>query len=828
MNFLKSILLLFFIVFFGNTSMAQSYTVSGIVTDAHTKEPIIYASVYFLKAGNGKVTDSLGKFTAYHYNGLEDTLIITYAGYELFKVPVSSAGAGQILQIQLQRGGDNSGAFVRTKINKGLFLWRKIMSKKKQYNRYEFDNFGYRAYNKLEVDIKNIKPSKLKKNFILKPFDFIFDNIDSTSEKAPFLPFYLVESLSDYKYQRNPKKYFENILASNTKGMKNESINKLLGVMDQNVNIYSNFVNVMDKDFISPFNDNADNYYNFSVADTQRLNDKVFFHFVFSPKHPGQNTFEGDAWVLGKSYHLQKITLYLGKEANINYIDRISVFQEFIPVNDSVYFLERDKFYADFTMFGKKAISFIGRKSTSYKSVRVNNDSITEHFLQQNVQAVTTTATGLNDHSNAKWDSLRFEPLSKNEQSIYTSLDKLLVMPKFQKLQNTISFIGTGYKNIGNAEIGPWFNWISSNNWEGTRLRFDLGTNTGFHKKIYLHGYLAYGTKDTKFKGKAEAYWLLSKKPNWTRLHLSYTNDIDNGISSYNEVSQDNVFSLAIRKPAITRKFIQVRETVAEAFKEWGKGFSTELFIAHRKFYPLQNLPSLDNFAVEKGGALQNFEVAIKFRFAYLEQFVESNYFRYTLGSRYPAIELVAAKAVSKVINSSYDYVKLSGSVSDFIKISPLGNISYKFYGGKIFGNLPYTYLFIPPANDLYYYNKNALNLMTRFEYLTDSYAGLNIEHAIGSGIFRYTPITRKLKWRQFWTAKFFYGSLSAENRKINNTPVSYFKTLDGKLYTELGTGIDNIFKVFRLDFIWRVLPTPLPDNRSGKFGVFGSFQFQF
>jgi len=828
LKFIKTTLLFFALGFSGTKAFTQAYTISGHVIDAHTKEPISYASVYFIMAGNGKVSDSLGNFTVYHYTGTTDTLVVTYAGYELYKIPVTATASRQSIKVQLQRGGSNDGAFVKAKINKGLFLWRKIMSKKKQYNRYGFDNFGYQAYNKLEVDIKNIKPNKLKKNFILKPFDFIFDNIDSTSEKDPFLPFYLVESLSDYQYQSDPKKYFEHILASNTKGMKNESVNKLLGVMDQNVNIYSNFVNVMDKDFISPFNDNADNYYNFSVADTQRVNDQAYFHFVFTPKHEGQNTFEGDAWVLGKTYQLQKITMYLGKGANINYIDRISVFQEFVPVNDSIYFLKRDKFFADFTMFGKKAISFIGRKTTSYKNVVVNNDTVKTHFLNQKIQELTTTAPGINDHDNSKWDSLRFEPLSKNEQSIYTSLDKLLVMPKFQKLQNTISFIGTGYKNIGNYEIGPWFNWISSNNWEGTRFRFDLGTNTGFHKKIYLHGYLAYGTKDARFKGKAEAYWLLAKKPNWTRLHLSYTNDIDNGISSYNEVSQDNIFSLAIRKPAITRKFIQVRETVAEAFKEWGKGFSTELFIAHRKFYPLQNLPSLDNFAVKNGEALQNFEIAVKFRFAYLEQFVESNYFRYTLGSRYPAVEIVAAKALSRVINSSYDYVKLSGSVSDFIKVSPLGSISYKFYGGKIFGNLPYTYLFIPPANDLYYYNKNALNLMTRFEYLTDSYAGLNIEHAIGSGIFRYTNITRKLKWRQFWTAKFFYGGLSAENRKINNTPVTYFKTLDGKLYTELGTGIDNIFKVFRLDFIWRVLPTPLPDSKTSKFGVFGSFQFQF
>ena len=124
--------------------------------------------------------------------------------------------------------------------------------------------------------------------------------------------------------------------------------------MNQNVNIYSNYVNVMDKDFISPFNDNADAYYTFTVPDTQIVNGKKLFHFVFNPKRPGQNTFEGDAWVIAQTFQIKKISLYLGKDANINYIDRISVFQEFIPVNDSVIFLNRDKFFADFQGTGKK------------------------------------------------------------------------------------------------------------------------------------------------------------------------------------------------------------------------------------------------------------------------------------------------------------------------------------------------------------------------------------------------------------------------------------------------------------------------------------------
>ena len=823
--FLKNIIILA-LLFWSAKLSAQTATVAGTIQDAHTKEPVSYASVYFVRSGIGKTSDSAGNFSFTSSNLMRDTLVISYVGYELLKIPATAFSNNKSLVIQLQRGGATNAVIVKSKFNKGLFLWKKIMSKKKLYNRYNLTNFGYEAYNKLEVDIKNFNAEKAKKNFLLKPFSFIFDNIDSSSEKDPFLPAYLLESVSDYSYQRDAKKYFENIKASNTRGFKNESISRLTGVMDQNVNIYGNYVNVMDKDFISPFNDNADVYYNFFVPDTQVVSNKKLLHFVFRPRHPGQNTFEGDAWVVDKTYQIQKISLYLGKEANINYIDRISVFQEFLPINDSVYFLNRDKFFADFRVLGKQSLTLIGRKTTSYRNIIINNDSIANLFSKQPVEEVVKTSPGL-VRSDSAWNVLRHDTLSVNEKAIYSTIDKLLQMPKFQRLQRTLKFIGTGYKKTGNYEIGPWFNWISSNQWEGTRFRFDLGTNTGFNKHIYLHTYLAYGTLDKKLKGKAEAYWILKRDPNRLRLHASYSNDIDNGISQYGEVSQDNIFSFALRKHNTTRKFIQVKDMRFEVFNEWGKGFSTEWFVTHRQYVPLKNLPFKTTFPVNSGEPLTNFEVAIRFRFAYLEKFVESDYFRYTLGTRYPVVEMMLAKGFPGIGKSAYSYTKISASVHDFIKISPYGSFSYKAYAGKINGALPFTFLENHPGNDIYYYNPSAFNLMNRFEYISDKYAGINVEHNFGSGLFRFIPLTRKLKWRQFWNAKALWGSLSEENQAINNN-TGLFKTLNGKTYVELGTGIDNIFKLLRLDFVWRLLPTPLPANKTSRFGIFGSFQFQF
>ena len=809
------------------TSIAQSVTVTGSIKDAHTGEPVPYASIYLLASGIGKTADSSGAFS-FRLNTLSnDTIVVSYVGYQSFKMPVRILNDSIALVIELKRGNDNAGVVIKASINKGLFLWKKIMGKKEQYNRYNLDNFGYEAYNKLEIDIKNFNADKVKKNILLKPFSFIITPLEQVIDSNGALPAYLVETMSDYAYQRNPKKYYEHIKASNTRGLINESVGKLLGVMKQNVNVYSNFINIMNKDFISPFNDNADNYYHFSVPDTQLVNGNKIFHFVFSPKRAGQNTFEGDAWVTAITFRIQKITLYLGRDANINYIDRISVFQEFLSVNDSMIFLNRDKFFADFRALGKKSLTLTGKKTTSYKKILINNDSLLMAFKKQNVEELLTTDTDFSKKTDADWAQLRHDSLSIHEQAIYKTIDQLVTSPKYKRLQDNFKFIGSGYQNIQAVEVGKWYSLVSGNQWEGLRFKLDLGTNKTFAENIYLHNYLAYGTKDKKFKGQTELYWIIKRTPNWFRIHLSYSNDIDNGIKQYGEPGTDNVFSLAIRKPNSTRKFLQVKNLQFEVLKEWGKGLSTEFFANRQQYTPLQNLPLKNNFPVSSGESLNNVELAVKLRWAYLEQYITGDFFKYSVGTKYPVIELLFAKAIPGVLNSAYSYTKYSATVKDVLKISPLGSISYKMYAGKISGTLPFTFLENHPGNDLYYYNSNAFNLMYRFEFIADKYAGINIEHQLGSGLFRFIPLTRKLKWRQFWNVKTVWSDLSAENKLLNNSS-AFFKTLNGNAYMELGTGIDNIFKIFRLDFVWRALPTPLPANKVSRFGVFGSLQFKF
>ena len=804
---------------------AQKKIISGTVKDGHSEERVPFASVSFRGSTVGKLTDSAGMFSFYLNSWPSDTLEITSVGYQPFLYVINTAKDSILLNIPMERGTFNEGVKVRVKVNKGLLLWRKIVRNKPDNDRYRFDNFSYELYNKLEVDLKNINFEKFGKFRPLKPIsDLINQNID-TSEGLKYLPTFLTEAISDYYYQKNPKKRREIIKAANPNGIENESVVKLLGGMDQVVNVYNNFIPVFDKQFVSPISDNGDYYYTYRVVDTQFVNKKRYYHLVFTPKRKGGDTFEGDCWVHDTTFAIQKMNLRLGKEANVNFVENLSLIQEYKLINDSTWFLSKDKFVVDLAPVGKDRPGFIGRKTTTYRNVIVNDSSVIAELNKNKIMEEVITLPGAAEKNREFWSESRHEELSKSEAGIIKMIDTLMNAPVFQRFTKTAGFIGTGLLNIGNFQIGPWFNWVTSNSWEGFRVRFDLGTNKHWDKRWWWHGYLAYGFGDKKLKGKAELFYLPKKHP---RLFLygSYTNDIDWGQSYYGEVTQDNVFALAIRKTNVPVKFIKVNEKRFEFFNETRSGFSTFLASTHKTYLPLRNLIPKDSFiAVNGREPLATFEVSLRLRFAYLEKFLENHFFRTSLGSPYPIGEIYISRGISGVLKSNYDYTKVSASVSDYFKIPPFGSLSFYLYGGKTFGTLPYMMLDIAPGNELYYYNKYAFNMMNRWEFVHDKYAGINVEHIIGNGIFRLFP---KLRFRQFWTAKALWGNLSEKNKEFNFKQGHTFQTLDDRTYLELGTGVDNIFKVFRIDFIWRVLPATLTKVGDKAFGIFGSFRLVF
>ena len=71
------------------------------------------------------------------------------------------------------------------------------------------------------------------------------------------------------------------------------------------------------------------------------------------------------------------------------------------------------------------------------------------------------------ERTDSFWFEHRHETLTKNEKAVYKMVDTLTKMPVFHTYTNVLNFIGTGYLNIGNFVIGPWYNWIYANELQG-------------------------------------------------------------------------------------------------------------------------------------------------------------------------------------------------------------------------------------------------------------------------------------------------------------------------------------------------------------------------
>ena len=278
---------------------------------------------------------------------------------------------------------------------------------------------------------------------------------------------------------------------------------QFMGGVSQKINVYENYITVFKKEFISPISSLGDKFYNYKGADTQIINHEKYFHLFFSPKQDGSNTFSGDCWIHSNTWAIQRINLNISPTANINFVNRLSIIQEFSKTGTGKWIFAKDKFIADLSPLNKNQISFIGRKTATYRNVHVDNPMTETKLSKNKTKEEVIILDSSRSYSSVFWDANRHEPLSLTEQKVYTMIDTLKSMPLFVRYSNNLEFLVDGHRKFGKIEIGPWFKWISGNQLEKIRLRFDIGTTKLFSEHLRLNGYLAYGFQDGVF-GKAK------------------------------------------------------------------------------------------------------------------------------------------------------------------------------------------------------------------------------------------------------------------------------------------------------------------------------------
>jgi len=261
--------------------------VSGKVIDESTKEPLAFATVYFVDTKSGTQTDLDGNYRIETYYS-SDSLRVISVGYVTVTKKVKQ-GITSVVDFQLVSAlNETQTVIVRPDDgpNPAIALMKKVIRNKKINNREKLDAYEYEAYNKVEFDLNNIS-EKFQNRKILKPFDFVFEGVDTTEGK-PYLPVLMTESLSDYYFTRNPKHQKEKVKATKVSGVENESINQFLGDMYQNVNIYDNELVIFNKSFTSPISSYCLAFYDYGLMDSAWIDGKWCYKLQFFPRRKSE------------------------------------------------------------------------------------------------------------------------------------------------------------------------------------------------------------------------------------------------------------------------------------------------------------------------------------------------------------------------------------------------------------------------------------------------------------------------------------------------------------------------------------------------------------
>ncbi len=820
--------LLLCLLFASSICYGQQVSLTGKVLDKSTEEPVPFANVFVKsKAGSNKTgttTDFDGNF-AFSCNSIQsgDSIFTSAIGYKPSgKILTQNVNQAFIFKVN-RTTFDLEEVTIIAGENPAHILLRKIVENKENNNPEKLNNFHYEVYNKIEIDIHEIS-RKLQNNRFLKPFDFIFDNIDSTSEDKPFLPLFLTESISDYYYKSAPKKEKEVIRATKVSGINNESINQFLGKMYLDMNIYDNWISILGQNFVSPVSDHGLMYYKYDLQDSALINDQLCYKMLFKPKRKTENTFIGEIWIGKNTYAVAQVSMQIAEHCNVNFVNRVSAFQSYHFIDNKFWMMSKDKLIIEFTA-PVDAPGLIGRRNISYDKFQLETEELDPIF---DTKVDVQVKTGAEEKGDDFWTHARHDSLSGNEVAIYKLVDQIQNVPIYKTYVDIAQLLFTGYKVWGNIEVGPYFSFIGKDDVEGWRLKGGFRTSNQFSTNWMFGGYLAYGLKDKDFKYALETLVFIDKKPRQA-IGAQYKDDLNLAYAHINEFSRNSQFSGLFRRN-IPMRLVRIEEYRLYHFKEWRTGFSIETSVNKRSISPhihnefLFDFPSDYNGFANINDRFSTAEVGLKLRYAYQEKFVSGEFERISLGSKYPIPELNFIFGVQDLFQGDFNYQKLELGLRDKIIINPIGNLRYHFKAGKIFGTLPYLILETHRANETYYYIPSAFNNMRRYEFISDVYAQLMIDHHFRGFLLDKIPLMKKLKWRSLLTAKSAIGSLSRANQKANE--LNNLNTLSRKPYVEAGVGIENILKFIRIDGVWRLTYLDLPN--ANKFGIRGSIQFDF
>ncbi len=814
--------------------------VSGYVYDEYD-EPVAFANVIFKGSTTGTITNENGRFYLESDENW-DALIVSFLGYETYEYNIAKRvnydlkfvlkeEASSLDEVVIVTGKQSK----KASENPAIRILKKIWERKRLNGLKQFKQYQYNKYEKVEFDLNTID-SALIKSRLFRGMEFVFDKVDTSRVTGKtYLPIFLNEAVSKVYGDNMINKEKEELLGNKNSGFSNNQV--IIDFVDDlysDYNIYDNYLKFFDKSFVSPLSRTGINTYNYVLADSAFIDNKWCYNIIYYPRRKNELTFKGDFWVADTTYAIKDINMQASKSANINWVKEIYIEQEFEVLNDSLFLIKRDYMLSDFALNKKeKSRGVYGKRTTLYDNY-IFDQPKDEKFYDEEVYNYNEDVYNRDD---AFWNTNRLEALNKDEKGVYKMLDTLKTVKKFKRLYNLGSILASGYIEFPsiNFDYGPIFSTFGFNEVEGLRLRTGGRTYFGPNDLWRLEGFIAYGFRDDKFKYGISGKWLLDKKSRLT-LFGGNRRDVEQigaSLTSSTDVLGRSLASSAVVGTGANDKLTNINLTNFGASIEPFKNLVFRLDGSYRELRSASDTFSLDYNDPESptgiSSKVRQFETRLSLAYYPKRQMTGFGVERKEKNDDFARLFFQVSNGDRNLFESDFDYTKVQFSYIQPWQVGGFGRLVTSVETGKTFGDVPLALLSVVPGNQTYFSIYNTFPQLDFYEFVTDTYTSLHLEHNFNGRIFSRIPFLKKYNLRAILGLRGVWGDLSADNIALNTTgnPAEIpLLAPDSRIYYEYSFGIGNIFKVFRLDFNFRGNYLDNPDAR--RFGVTGSFGFYF
>lgn len=824
-DLITAILLSFVCVASVAQSKQANRTIIGRIVDQQTGETLPFSNAFIKGTLTGVVSDFDGVFQI-TIPASTDSLSFNVMGYHDQSIALSAFSADtNLVEMRPQTFAINE--IKVTPDDAPRRLMKDVIKHKPNNDPAKHRRSQFEKYVRWEYDVNNIG----EKSRLFKGTDDLM-KFDSDSNR--YLPVYFSETLSFNETQKKPRRMRSTIIADDVKGIdvfKQYEIGGFSTALDQEISFYDNVVKLLGVGFVSPIADNALQYYKYYIVDScySKVDSAMIYTVKFRPKNEGDKTFIGTLDVDTRRFAVMRVDAEMPKYTNINFVKKFNINSTYQFINDTIPFYGTNEMEVRVDYMpvnsSKKRLEIKCRMYNSQDKVQVNMPGELE-LSAKALQYETIRQKGYRDRDSLFWAERRHDELSERDLEATSSIDSLNNVGNVKKF-NLFAKMGlTGFLDCGKIELGPYTEVFNSNKVEGIHLGMGVRNSKELSENWMVMGVMGIGLKNHRLTYQAGVGYRFDS-PFRRAILVDYYDRLvkigenDNILNLYENMlttSENNIVAQLFKREEIDELMYE-RLLRVKYEHEWRTGLSSKFAVGCRRQYSPKYYPF--SLGEETFHRVEQHEISVDTRYSHNEKYIDDGMQRVYLTTNYPIVHFTFAGGRTEAGEKESYYARIHTTVKHWAYIGQT-ELDYAVESGMYFGRLPYSLLEMPRGNKTYGFYRYDFNLMNYLEYVNDKYLYVYVDWFLNGRLINRVPRGGRIGLREVIGFKAMVGSLSDKHKEMLDMPS---KTRGPEHpYLEANIGLDNIFRFFRADAVYRITKSEMDAPR---FGIRLQFNFK-